>query len=292
MNLSTEFKNKVREAMLANRDNYGGSDSDYSKTMGIKPAIYSRIKKGEIEKVLSDTVWINIGRELDVQLHHNNWKVARTSVYTQIENSLNFCKEYSQSMILADDCGIGKTFCTRHIIRKMKDAFYVDCSQAKTKQQFVRLLAKTLGVDNKGLYREVKANLKYFVNLLDKPVIVLDEAGDLDYNAFLELKELWNATTGNCGWYMIGADGLREKINRGINHKKVGYAEIFSRFSDGYITLVPAGTADKKHFYTNLIGAVAKANATDSKKVNAYVNQCLSKEATLRHLETLIKIDA
>lgn len=292
MIISNEFKSKVRTAILDKRKNYGGSDTDYAKTLGLKPSIYSRIKKGETERILSDTHWITIGRELDVKLFENKWKVARTSVYNQIESSLTFCKELSKSMIMAEDCGIGKTFCTRHIVRNMKNAFYVDCSQGKTKQQFIRLLAKTVGVDNKGRYVDVKGNLKYYINLLEKPLIVLDEAGDLDYNAFLELKELWNGTDGSCGWFMIGADGLRAKINRGINNKKVGYAEIFSRFSDEYVQIVPSGTVDRKNFYSNLIGAVASANANDQKKVNVLVKRCLDKEATLRYLETLIKMGA
>ena len=162
MNLTNEFKQKVVTALLEARENYGGSDSDYAKSKGIKPAIYSRIKNGETERILSDTVWITLGRELQVKVYEDKWKVARTSVYNEIEDNLRFCKELSKSMVLVDDCGIGKTYCTKHIIRKMKNTFYVDCSQAKTKQQFVRLLAKTVGIDNTGKYVDVKANLKYY----------------------------------------------------------------------------------------------------------------------------------
>lgn len=292
MNLTNEFKQKVVTALLEARENYGGSDSDYAKSKGIKPAIYSRIKNGETERILSDTVWITLGRELQVKVYEDKWKVARTSVYNEIEDNLRFCKELSKSMVLVDDCGIGKTYCTKHIIRKMKNTFYVDCSQAKTKQQFVRLLAKTVGIDNTGKYVDVKANLKYYLTTLELPLIVLDEAGDLEYTAFLELKELWNGTDGVCGWYMIGADGLRAKIERGINGKKVGYAEIFSRFSDEFIKLVPQGKLDRNAFYSELIGAVAQANTTDQNKVQLLVKKCLSKETTLRYLETLIKIGA
>lgn len=292
MNLTNEFKTKVREAILDKRENYGGSDSDFSKSLGINNAVYSRLKKGETDRIMSDTVWITLGRELQVKVFEDNWKVARTSVYTEIEDNLNFCKNFSKSMVLVDDCGIGKTYCTKHIIRKMKNTFYVDCSQAKTKQQFIRLLAKTVGIDNQGKYVDVKANLKYYLTTLEKPLVILDEAGDLEYTAFLELKELWNGTDGVCGWYMIGADGLRSKIERGINGKKVGFAEIFSRFSDEFIKLVPNGKSDRQLFYTDLIGAVASANLTDKSKVNPLVKQCLSKQTTLRYLETLIKIGA
>ena len=36
MNLTKEFKEKVRVAILEKRENYGGSDADYSKSLGIK----------------------------------------------------------------------------------------------------------------------------------------------------------------------------------------------------------------------------------------------------------------
>lgn len=292
MNLTNEFKQKVRVAILEKRDNYGGSDADFSKSLGIGNSIFSRLKSGEVEKIMSDTTWITLGRELQVKVFEDNWKVARTSVYTEIEDNLNFCKELSRSMVLVDDCGIGKTFCTKHIIRKMKNTFYVDCSQAKSKQLFIRLLAKTVGIDNQGKYYDVLANLKYYITTLEKPLIILDEAGDLEYTAFLELKGIWNGTDGVCGWYMMGADGLRDKIDRGIKNKKVGFAEIFSRFSDEFIKLVPNGKADRQAFYSELIGAVASANITDQTKIRPLINKCIGKETTLRYLETLIKIGA
>ncbi|MDP3679739.1 MAG: hypothetical protein Q8R22_02760 [Flavobacterium sp.] len=292
MNLTNEFKVKVRVAILEKRKNYGGSDADFSKSLGINNSIYSRLKSGEIDRIMSDTVWITLGRELQVKVFEDNWNVARTSVYIEIEDNLNFCKELSRSMILVDDCGIGKTFCSKHIIKKMKNTFYVDCSQAKSKQLFIRLLAKTVGIDNQGKYNDVLANLKYYITTLEKPLILLDEAGDLDYSAFVELKGIWNGTDGVCGWYMMGADGLRSKISKGMDAKKVGFAEIFSRFSDEFIKLVPNGKADRQAFYSELIGAVASANLKDQTKIKPLINKCLHKETTLRYLETLIKIGA
>lgn len=292
MNLTHEFKAKVRVAILEKRENYGGSDADFSKSLGINNAIFSRLKSGETEKIMADTVWITIGRELQVKVFEDNWKVARTRVYTEIEDNLNFCKELSRSMVLVDDCGIGKTFCTKHIIKRMKNTFYVDCSQAKSRQLFIRLLAKTVGIDNQGKYYDVLANLKYYITTLEKPMIILDEAGDLDYTAFVELKGIWNGTDGVCGWYMMGADGLRAKIQRGISGKKVGFAEIFSRFSDEFIKLVPNGKEDRQAFYSDLIGTVADANLQDKTKIKVLINKCIKKETTLRYLETLIKIGA
>ncbi|WP_318546324.1 hypothetical protein [Flavobacterium columnare] len=41
--------------------------------------------------------------------------------------------------------------------RILKNCFYVDASQAKTKQLFIRLIAKTIGLDNTGKYADVIA---------------------------------------------------------------------------------------------------------------------------------------
>lgn len=290
MRLDITFKNKVREAILKDRENYGGNDVEYAKKLGIDKAIYNRMKKGETEKLISDTKWLIIANDLGVKLREDNWKIARTQIYSEIEDNLAVCKETGMSMILVDDCGIGKTFCAKHIVRQMKNAFYVDCSQAKTKQQFIRLLAKTIGVDNTGRYTDVKTAIKTYLIYLEKPLIVLDEAGDLDYNAFLELKELWNAAPRQCGWYMIGADGLRAKIDRGISCKKVGYAEIFDRYSN-FVKLVPTGTDDKEQFYKKLIGDVAYVNVEDKEIVGSLIATCMADNKRLRYLETLIKIN-
>lgn len=290
MRLDITFKNKVREAILKDRENYGGNDVEYAKKLGIDKAIYNRMKKGKTEKLISDTKWLIIANDLGVKLREDNWKIARTQIYSEIEDNLAVCKETGMSMILVDDCGIGKTFCAKHIVRQMKNAFYVDCSQAKTKQQFIRLLAKTIGVDNTGRYTDVKTAIKTYLIYLEKPLIVLDEAGDLDYNAFLELKELWNAAPRQCGWYMIGADGLRAKIDRGISCKKVGYAEIFDRYSN-FVKLVPTGTDDKEQFYRKLIGDVAYVNVEDKEIVGSLIATCMADNKRLRYLETLIKIN-
>ncbi|WP_419486987.1 AAA family ATPase [Chryseobacterium bernardetii] len=292
MELTLAYKQQVRQALLEARKNFGGTDAQYAKIYNINGAVYSRLNKGEIEKIISDSQWLQIGRQLNINIRDIDWKIVRTQVYNEIEQSISFCQAFSRSMILVDDCGIGKTFCSKNIVKTLKNAFYIDCSQAKTKQQFIRLLAKTIGLDNKGKYVDVKENLKYYLNLLHQPVIVVDEAGDLEYPAFLELKELWNATDGYCGWYMVGADGLRAKIEKGINSRKVGYAEIFSRFSDEFIKLTPNGVDDKKAFRYELLKQVASANHKGSQPVETLVNQCMKKEATLRHLDTLLKISA
>lgn len=277
MEISKQYKDRVIKAIFHARDNYTGTDSAFAKTIGINNAVFSRIKKGEIEQILSDAKWLSIGRILDVQLKDKKWTTARTAVFTKVENDILNCKNNSTSLVLVDECEIGKTYSARQVVKSLKNAFYVDCSQAKTKQAFIRLLARTVGVDMTGRYNDVKKDLKYALSLMESPVVVLDEAGDLEYNAFLEVKELWNATEGSCGWYMIGADGLRAKIQRGINNQKVGYREIFSRFNNKFMRVVPAGYEAKEQFYKIIIAEVLVANLPEALhyKINDLVPKIL-----------------
>jgi hypothetical protein len=292
MELTLEFKQKVRQAVLEARAKFTGSDSEFAKSKGLNAAVFSRLKSGEIEGIISNSNYISLGRDLQVNMNNEKWVVVRTKVYDQLEDSLTFCKEFSKAMIFVDECDIGKSLCTRHILRQMKNAFYIDCSQHKTRQQFIRALAKIVGVDNNGKYVDVKANLKYALINIEKPIIAMDEAGDLDYNAFLEIKEIWNGTENACGMYMLGADGLKTKLDNGFKNKKVGFAEILSRFSDEIIKVVPTGKEDRDAFFTELITNVAQGNVEDKSKIPQLVRQCIKKGKKLRHLDTLIKLGA
>ena len=66
---------------------------------------------------------MNIGRKFQVNINNSGWKVALTEVYQQMEDNFHFCQQNKASMILVDDCGIGKTFCAKIIISKMMNAF-------------------------------------------------------------------------------------------------------------------------------------------------------------------------
>lgn len=292
LQITNDFKRKVMTALLEVRSNFDGSDAAFAKQWGINGSVYNRMKKGETERVLRDGQWLNIGRELGVMMHERKWNMARTDVFNVIEEDVVFCKRFAKGKICVDDCGIGKTYTAKYLARTLKNCFYVDASQGKTKNQFIRLIAKSIGVDNTGRISDIMENTKYYLRLLPEPVVIIDEAGDLNYEAFLTLKEFWNATEGACGWYMMGADGLRTKISRGISNKKVGFAEVFSRYSERYTSVVPPGRDDKIRFYRKLISDVLAVNMQDQSKLNDIVRRCLANDVNntggLRRAESLL----
>lgn len=261
--ITKELKHKIVDAMQEHRPMFGGSDSKFAKWLGISGSQYSRVKNGDVEQVLSDTNWIAIARQLEVNIGNAPvWQTARTPIFDFITTQLEICQNEALSSLLCDLSDIGKTWTAKIYAKKHKNVAYIDCSLAKGKTQLIRTIAKAFGLDSSGRLNDVEANTIYYLKQLEKPLIILDEAGDLHYEAWLEIKALWNATEGACGWYMMGADGLKAKIQRSINNKKVGYTEIFSRFGKRYGNVVADGESGKEMMKTTA-SMIIKANGGD-----------------------------
>lgn len=279
------FKNRIIEKMSQMRKNYA-SNAKHARVLGINSAQYSRINNGEFEGVLSEAKWISLARLLNVQLgNKQSWKTVKTETYNYIYNQLQACQNRSISAILCDIAGIGKTHTAKQYALENKNAVYIDCSQVKSKQKLIRKIAREFGVIYTGRYADVYEDLVFYLKQIPNPLIILDEAGDLDYPAFLELKALWNATEYDCGWYMMGADGLREKITRQKNLKKVGYTEIFDRYGNDYKRVSPDGKESLKEFLLNQIAQVSKANESKITAVQMYART----KGSLRKVRTEIE---
>ena len=181
-------KQKILAAIAANRANYP-SDAKHAASLAISTSVYSAIKNGQTDKALSDANWISIARKLGVNLRGEmEWKAAKTPTFEYITAQLEFSQQSSLSGILCDMPNIGKTFTARYYVQSHKNAVYIDCSQVKTKLKLVRKIAAEFGVDSKGKYSDVYEDLVYYLRSMETPLIILDEAGDLQYEAFLELK--------------------------------------------------------------------------------------------------------
>ncbi|WP_017258434.1 ATP-binding protein [Pedobacter arcticus] len=296
MNLTEDFKQKVLVALKEQRKKHGGNDKSFAVSYGMNPSIWSRLKGGEAPgQLIKEPHWIDMGMRLGVNNNVKAWNFAKTEVYDSIKSDVLFCKENSKAMIFVDDCEIGKSASAKHLSKTIENCFLIDASQCPTEHLFVRELASKLGVDNNGRINDVKQRIKYYLaNVLIKPIVIIDEAGDLDYKSFKFLKALWNATEWVCGWYLIGADGLEEIITKGIERKKVGYREILSRFGGNYMSITPVDPQEKQMFYRKLITDVLEHNVEDKKLIPKIVKSCLASGlglAGLRRADILLLLE-
>lgn len=272
MEITNEVKQRIAGAIAADRENYP-SDNRHATALGIAASVYNAIKKGNYDRQVSDANWAGIARRLGVQLREEmSWAAAKTPTFVFISQQLAVCQDGGLSAVLCDMPNIGKTFTARIYVQGHRNAVYVDCSQVKSKSKLIRRIAKEFGVGAMGRYMDVYEDLVAYLRAIDRPLVVLDEAGDLQYEAFLELKALWNATERCCAWYMMGADGLKEKINRAIEGKKVGYTEMLSRYGDTYSKVTPDDAKERDKFLRAQAAIVAKVNAPEGSDIARIVN--------------------
>lgn len=287
--MNDDLKRRILAELAEARKNFHGSDAKFAVSIGINSAQYSRIKNGETDQVISEANWIRLARRLNVSLKNApKWVTAETPVYMFITAQLTMCQEQSLSALLCDLSDIGKTYSAMRYCEKHANAVYVDCSQVKSKQKLVRKIAREFGVGHTGRYADVYEDLVYYLKTIPNPLIVLDEAGDLNFDAFLEIKALWNATELCCGFYMMGADGLQEKMRRAIDGKKVGYTEIFSRFGKRYGHVIPVGSQAKEQLLNATAAQIIKANAGDDADVNRILKRTMGEDGrpSLRRIYT------
>lgn len=262
--INTEIKQRIVAEIINQKGNYK-SQAAQARVLGINPAQLSRVLRGEHENVLSDGNYISIARKYGVELKQKEaWITAKTPVFRFVWGQLEACQRDSISSLLCDIADIGKTYTAKEYVKEHRNAIYVDCSQVKSKQRLIRKIAQEFGLIPAGKYIDVYEDLVFYLKSIDSPLVILDEAGDLDYSAFLELKALWNATEHCVGWYMMGADGLKAKIDRNLNCKKVGYTELFSRFGSKYQKISPDGKEAKDEFNREQVALIAKANGVEN----------------------------
>jgi transcriptional regulator with XRE-family HTH domain len=276
MTLTGVQRDKIIDALLENRKQYDGSDSAFAKMHGINPAVYGRLKAGEREKVISSDLLLTIGRRLGVALRDGDeWLTVETETYKYISAQLAYCQQFSESRILVDMAGIGKSASAKHYRLHNRNVYYIDCSQVKGKADFVRELARVIGVAPYGRINDLINDTIYAIGMVDRPLIIVDEAGDLNYQAWLEIKRYWNATEGLCGWYMMGADGLKDKIERHLRGHKVGYQEIFDRFGHKFNTALPQEPQNKPMYLRAEYELVARANLKNKQLVAQVVSTAM-----------------
>ncbi|MDB0600726.1 ATP-binding protein [Tenacibaculum maritimum] len=268
--LSNEVKQLIIDEINKQRPNYL-SDKKHSIVLGINNSQYSRIKKGEFTRVISEPKWISLARIHNIKLSKGRkWVTVKTETFTYITTQLEACQSRSISAIFCDIAGIGKSHAAKEYAKNNKNAIYIDCSQAKSKLRLIKRIARELGVNYTGRYAEIYEDLVYYIRSTPNILIMLDEAGDLAYDAFLELKALWNATEYSCGWYMMGADGLKKKIARQKDLKKVGFTEILDRYGNDYKKVTPEGNDALKEFNLQQVALVSKANKSTITALQMY----------------------
>ena len=259
--LSNDYKARIVEAIKSNAFKFKTNKAQ-AVSLGIHPAQFSRILNGETGSIVSDAKWNEIASKYNVPVNKSIfiWQTAKTAVFEFITGQLEACQEMGISGIFCDASDIGKSYAAKDYVSKHRNAIYVDCSRHKSRTELIRAMCKEFGINSDVSITRLKEDLIQYMRSMSSPLVILDEFGDLSYPAFLEVKALWNATEYRTGWYMMGADGLKVKLDRKKEMKKVGFAETFSRLGSRYQRVTPENEQERLEFLKAEVAKVTKAN--------------------------------
>lgn len=284
--LSDEYKLRIVEAIKDQSFKFKTNKAQAS-SLGISQSQFSRILNGDLDRVITEERWGIIASKYNVPLEEDDfmWYTAYTQVYHTIYSQLEGCQSESISAMFCDMADIGKSYTAKDYVKTHRNAILVDCSQNKSRTELIRALAREFGIDWQGSLRLVKKDLMQYMKSMTKPLVILDEFGDLSYPAYMEVKSMWNATEWRCGWYMMGADGLSVKFDRKRELKKVGFAELFSRLGSRYQRITPPDLENRRLFLISEIAQILKVNKSSFTPLQMYAKT----DGSLRRLYIELK---
>lgn len=264
-----QFRENEKKAivdLLKNQQQAMGnlSNARFAARIGVSPTVITYIYNGEYSK-LSEAMWLKMAQY--VRYSRNNaqtWRHADTKVSRYLFTQFEVCQNMALTAMLADEPGIGKTHCMAEYARTHADVMCVDCSVSNTRGAFIRAIAQAAGCSVKGKLQEVLDSAIYAIGLMDKPLIILDESGDLEPSAMLQLKKLYNALEMRCGFYMMGSDGFKKKLQRGVEFDKLGFTELFSRFDKDFKHALSDNANDRLAEFKEMAVSICRANGVEN----------------------------
>lgn len=248
MTISTQIKEHTVSAMLADMTARGfGSQTTYARfierqlSIPFDKAAFSQIKRPAGHCAIKDSSWMKLARHFGT-LTGCRWNKADTGTFLTVTTALDVCQNYGIWQVLCDNAGIGKTYAAKYYTEQNKQTvIYIDCSQCLSKSDFILELARQLGIEHTGTYNRLWRESTDELLLLERPLLILDEFGDVPDSVITLLKSLYNkADMGDymaLGLYMIGADNLKKRLITGRKRRRQSYAEFWSRFDNNITSL-------------------------------------------------------
>lgn len=272
-------KEQIGKRIIERQQLSGLSQAAFARSIDFNPADITNLrgkKWKEAPQLIGDSKWVKFARFAGFTRNAAmEWHTAQTQVKREIDAQLAACKNYSLAAILCDDAGIGKTYACKAFAASHPHVYYIDCSNCRTKVRFARAIARTVGISTDGISDEVFEDAIYVLSITERPLVILDEAGDLEDKAFLELKRMYNALEDQCGFYIVGADGLKKKIEKGEATRKVGFTEVFSRFGKKFTKIMPVEPSDRKEALIKMAHELLNSNGINDKSTRSDITRTI-----------------
>ena len=252
--LTKKEKDAISESLKAYVAKYPSQTKAAGSLKNTSVGTVSNILNGLYEKI-SDDMFRNIASQVGAV--NTGWQIVETGAYQEITEVLSDAQCWRNVTWIVGEAGCGKSTTARVYLQEHKEVFYILCSEDMKKGDFVREIARMVGIRTEGFnIREVWGLILDDIIQMDAPLLVFDEADKLTEPVFHYFISLYNKLEEKCGVVFLSTDYITKRVLNGLRYK--GYKEFSSRIGRKFYELEPTEASD--------VYAICTANGVTAKK--------------------------
>lgn len=234
--LTNDDKIVIKTKLDAYVKRYGSQSKAANSLKGVSLGTINAILNGNFENI-SDQMFRKIQAQIESQ-KMDGWQFCSTAAYQDICTFLEDAQRYQNVSWIVGSAGIGKTTAASLYAQSHRNVYVLPCSEDMHKSDFVRELARKIGIRTEGLtVRETLAAITTELVTLDHPLLIFDEGDKLTDSVMYYYISLYNALEDKCGMVFLSTPYIEKRINRGVAADRKGYAEMYSRICRRFVQL-------------------------------------------------------
>lgn len=279
--LSTKEKDAIRESLRTYVAKYPSQNKAAGSLKNTSVGTISSIVNGKYENI-SDDMFRKIASQVGGGKAETGWQIVETSAYQEISYVLDDAQRWRNVTWIVGEAGCGKTTTARLYAEEHKEVFYILCSEDMKKGDFVREIARKVGIKTDGYnIREVWNMILNDIIQMEAPLLIFDEADKLTDPVFSYFVSLYNNLEEKCGIIFLSTDYIIKRIKKGVHGRKPGYKEIESRIGRKFFELEATTPND--------VYSICVANGlSDRKKIDEVIRDAEPCDFDLRRVKKAI----
>ena len=278
--LRDKEKDAIREALRAYVAKYPSQNKAAGSLKNTSVGTISNILNGKYENI-SDEMFRNISAQVGGG-NGSGWRIVETRAFQEIHYALDDAQHWRNVTWIVGEAGCGKTTTARAYTEDHREVFYVLCSEDMKKGDFVREIARTVGIRTDGHnIREIWGLILDDIIQMEAPLLIFDEADKLTEAVFLYFISLYNKLVDKSGIIFMSTDYIKKRIERGLRYRKPGYKEFFSRMGRKYFELEETSAHD-------VYGICVANGLSDKRSIEAVIRDAESCDFDLRRVRKAI----
>ena len=199
------------------------SKAKLAESLSISSAVLSQIEN-ENWSDISEKMW----RKIWLKVQPEAGGLVATANFEAVQRLCQHAQENRLMIGLVGDTGLGKTTALEHYARRPR-VYLVAVDKTMRPKHFFAALLQEMGVSFGGSLYDIMNRLVQELNSQQAPLVIIDEAGKLTHQLYLDLHVLRERTKGNVGIVLAGMPYFKANLQKDVTRQKEGAAEFFRR---------------------------------------------------------------